>query len=868
MNMKITEHSYNFFVRLCGSLLRSIMDEATFIERSGDLEEVYQYQKVSSGKLYALIWLLSQVIGTMLVALAHSFYWGIAMFKNYIKTAFRTMSRNSGHAVINVMGLAIGIAVFILISMYVHYESGWDQFNENYDRIYRLGTHEGNGTYICAGVGHEVATAIPQILKSVRFRLRTNYLFQIQKEGSDNRESFKVPQMFWVDSTLFDVFSIEMVYGDPQSALREPYSVVITEPISQRMFGTENPLGRVIRVNDRYEVTVTGVVKVPDRFHIPFDALGSYCTLGETTSSRLTSWNTPTYVLLPENHDLNEVEANISTYFRDRLREANGAEYTFFLFPLKNIYLRDIRMGQFWKNGDLQFMRIAFIIAWAILLLATVNFINLTTAKGLTRAKEVGIRKVVGSDRKRMIIQFMTESVIYSVTAFVFALILIFAVMERFNLLMRVAIQPSDLFSFSTVVIFIAGTSTIGLAAGLYPAFYLSAFHPVSILKGEKNRGKRAVLLRRGLMLLQFSISIILIIGTLTVYNQVHYMKNKDLGFNEEHILQFRLTQGMRASQASFKNRLLTDSRVKSVAFSNAYPESIANFESIEYKGERTGFGMFTVDPDYFDVYDIRLKEGRFFDQTRETDRIGKFILNETAVKELGLEDPVVGTIIHNKVYESTAFPVEAIEIIGVVKDFHYKSLHYDIWPLAFNWNPGWEFKASVRIDPDDVSGAISHIRAVWQEMTPAIPFEFHFMDEFLDRKYKNDERIGRLIGVLAFLGLFIAALGLLGLSSFLSQQRTKEIGIRKVLGATFGRIFLLLTREFALLIVLACTVAFPSAWILLNRWLSNYPYRAGINISFFVASACIAIVAAILTVGWQVSRSANTDPVISLRYE
>jgi putative ABC transport system permease protein len=474
---------------------------------------------------------------------------------------------------------------------------------------------------------------------------------------------------------------------------------------------------------------------------------------------------------------------------------------------------------------------------------------------------------VVGSYRSHLIAQFLGESIFLTVLAFLISLFLVVLFLPGFNTLIEEQLALSVLFDPWMVILLICGVVLVGITAGLYPAFYLSAFHPSVILKGEKTKGRKSFLFRRILFVFQFVISVVLIIGTITVSKQLKYMKNKDLGIQKEHVLLFELKGDVRKKQGEFRQRLLQSPHILHASFSQGFPGRIFNNESFDYEGRRHGFAVFTVDPDYFNVYGIELEKGRLFDWEQKTDMYDKCIMNETAVREFGLDSPV-GTVFNHTRWKASSFPRKRVEVIGVVKDFHFVSLHNEIRPLVFSWNPGWLWMANVRLSSQNVEDALRFIEKTWEEMIPGYPFEFSFLDERFDRQYKKDERFGKIFSYFAGFGIFIAILGLFGLASFMAELRTKEIGIRKVLGASVGVIIVLLSKEFTKWVAVSNVIAWPAAYFIMNKWIENFAYRTTIDVLVFIVSSCLALFVALATVSFHSVRMATANSVDSLRYE
>lgn len=794
------------------------------------------------------------------------------MFKDYIMITLRNLKKYKGYSFLNIAGLALGLTLFILIMLYVRNEFSYDKFNKNLHRIYRIENEERTQVSMAPAVGKEIAEKTPEAQKVVRFRFTLDHLVKYQPPDSlEIKESINIPRFGWVDPAVFDVFTLPFTAGNPKTALESPYSLVLTESISKRLFGNENPIGKIVKVNNRDDYKVTGIIKDPKNFHLDFNALASFVTLGKLIGPRalnsFDSWNVHTYVLLPHQHNAADVAQKLTNLFHERLNKIFQREFKFGLFPLKDLYFAKSGSG---KHGNLQSVYIFIIIAIFILIVACINFINLSTARASIRAKEVGIKKVVGSNRSSLITQFLTESVLLTLFALLVAIFLVYHLLPAFNNLIRGDLS-FDLFKNpDAIVLIIGGAILVGLFAGVYPAFYLSAFQPCSVLKGENTKGVKSAKFRRILIVFQYSTSIILIIATIIVFNQLSYVKNRNLGFNKENIINFDIHRNLaiRRNKKGFKERLLRNPNILGVTFSQGYPGHIYNYEGFKYKQERQRDApVFTVDPDYFDVYGLKIIKGRSFSWDLKTDHLRTCIINETALKEFGLEKPV-GEIINKDRIEGSSFSTKDIEVIGVVKDFHIESLHDEISPLIFGWNEPWLWNTSVRISPKNIQETIKYMKKVWMEFSPEFPFEYSFLDETFNYQYKSEEKLGKIFGYFAMFGILIASLGLFGLASFTADQRTKEIGIRKVLGASVSSVFVLISKEFTKLILIANIISWPVAFYVMSRWLRSFAYRSSIDWWVFIFSSFLVLTIALITVSYQSIKSALTNPADILKYE
>jgi putative ABC transport system permease protein len=816
------------------------------------------------------------------------------MLRNYFITAFRHIIKNKIQSFIQVISLTIGITALILIGIYSDNELRYDKFNEKRDRIYRL--EYGDLVSQQSAIGNEIIENLTEIENVVRINISTRapltksvkYISDLGK--TSEREIELKTKSFYCDSTVFDVFTFPFIQGDPKTALRDPFSVVLTEGTARKIFGSKDPVGEVIEI-DRIEprnksYTVTGVIHDVENFHIDFDMLLSLVSLREeddiiplaSGEKELYAYRHAaryfTYLLLPAHHDITRTETNINAFFKDKMRYTFRYEEgsVFSLRPLNEIYFSP-PLSHEWgyrMYGNLKLVRILLAIAVFILVLACINYINMTTARALLRAREVGVRKVAGSLKSRLIAQFLVESVIISLLSFLIAIILVLVLLPAFNQLAMTELSLKRLFQPQSIWLSFACIIFLGIIAGIYPATYLTTFQPVASLKGEQLTGMRSVLFRRILLTFQFAISLVLITGVLTILRQLKYMKTADLGFDKELIVNIPAGGMFNDSQKRqfFKEKILQNPNIKKVAFGPApgIPGSVR--PAFEYDGREIVTYRGYVDPDYFNLFDIKLLQGRNFSWDLRADywppwganmTHARFIANETLVRELGLKSPV-GTIFGN---ENEFHWL----LIGVVEDYHNVSLHHIIEPYIYIWYSSLD-GVSIKILPNDIQGTIRFIQKEYESIFMDITFEYSFLDETFDRQYENDERLFKIISNFTIVAILISCLGLFGLSSFMAARRTKEIGIRKAMGATAWIVFLLLSKEFVKWIVLSVIIACPIAWIIMDRWLQNFAYRTNISWRIFALTIVIAFAIAFLTVAWQSLKTARTNPVDALRYE
>jgi putative ABC transport system permease protein len=801
------------------------------------------------------------------------------MLSNYVKTALRNLWKRKSFSFINIVGLAIGMAVSFLILLYVLNEVTYDRFHENSANIYRIATkldaqgrHFEVGT-VPAPLGPALLDQFPEVARAARFH---DYGTRII---SYREKLYEEPDFFHADPDLFDVFTIPVLRGNPESWLQVPFSVVITEEMAAKYFGDEDPLGQTIQVDNNHTYTVTGIVKkMPENSHFKFNMIGSISSL-EKIRGDLNMWmgfNYRTYILLEGKPSLEEITqkynalllANIPEQFKQL-----GAEVEIFLQPLRSIHLQSGLEGEMEPPGNPAFIRILATIALFILLIACINFMNLSTAQSSRRAREVGMRKVLGAHRGKLIGQFLGESLLLSFISLAIAIILIYALLPVFNQLVskELVFDPSQ---NGIVLLGLLGITVLaGLLAGAYPALFLSAFVPLEVLKSRFKAGKGHRFFRNGLVSLQYIISIALIISTFVIFYQLHHVKNRDLGFDKEQVAVISLRGQMSQKHDVFKNEILRLPGVVRAACSSTVPsrglsETMFSFEGVDQK--KQVFPIMEVDPDYLETMDMKLAAGRNFSVDRPGDNKA-MILNEALTKHLGWEDPIGKTVsmmdLADQGSPEKGFVDVPYTVIGVVRDFHFESLHEKIRGNIMKMSGEVE-RISVRLNPGNVAATLRSIGDIWQKLEPAYPFQYIFLDDSFDRLYRSEQRMGQIFISFTLMAIFISCLGLFGLASFTADQRTKEIGIRKVLGASIGSVVLLLSRDFTKWVILANVVAWPVAYLVMNKWLQNFAYRIGLAVWMFILAGAIALIIALMTVSTKAIRAAVADPVKSLRYE
>jgi ABC-type antimicrobial peptide transport system permease subunit len=808
------------------------------------------------------------------------------MFKNYLKMTIRNLLRHKGYSFINMAGLAIGMACCILLVVYIHSELSFDRYHENADRIYRLCMHSRiGGTEVTwpssnATTGPALREGYPEVAETVRFGGMSRPVIKYKEK------QFLESRIRYADNSVFGIFSWPMIKGDPHTALKTAYSIVITEVMAKKYFGDEEPLGKILRFNDSENYTVTGVIKdIPVNSHFLFNALCSFNTLyardyirDRAISPILIDWisfNFSTYVLLKEGADYRELEkkfpAMLEKHAGEQLR-AKGGKLEFFLQPLEEIRLYTPgRQG----NDPILYIYIFSAVALFVLLIACVNFMNLSTARSANRALEVGIRKVLGAGRKKLILQFLMDALILSFLSMVLALLLVELALP---LLSSLAGRPLslDINTMPWLVPGIIGLALFtGLLAGSYPAFFLTVFQPVNVLKGNLKTGAANSRLRSILVVTQFAISIILIIGTAVIIGQIDYMKNRDAGFDKEHVAVLpMMDERVREMLPVIKKELANFHGVLYVSASSTLPGRGAQFNDKIPEGfTRATMQLMdevNVDIDFITTMGMKIVDGRNFSKDFGTAEKEAVIINETAARRFGWKEPVGKYI---KVLDHSG-PDEWVprEVIGVVKDVHIQPVTRPIEPLILNNVPEHRFNPLqviiVRLQPGNISAAMDFLKHKWEEMVPHMPFNSFFLDASFDRQFRNIERSRTILSYFTFIAIFIACLGLFGMAAFTAQRRTKEIGIRKVLGATVSSLTLLLTKEFTKLVLVANIIAWPIAYFIMNNWIQDFPYRTSVGLWAFILSGAMALVISWLTVSCQAIRAAIANPVEALKYE
>ncbi|MFC2116040.1 ABC transporter permease [Bacteroidota bacterium] len=791
------------------------------------------------------------------------------MFHSYLATAIRTIFREKGFSLINILGLAFGLACTLLILLWIQDELSYDRFHEHAERLYRI---EENQFY--SGETYHVNVTpypsgpvwkdeIPEIDDACRYKSPSGMLFTYVDK------SFYEDGCIAVDTTFFDMFSFPLIMGDPATVLDEPWSAVVSKETADKYFDQDNPVGKVLTVNNKYKFTVTGVLEsLPKNSIMDFEILVPFTYLKETGQYQDTweSNSIRTYVMLNENAIIDTVNKKLTRIVR---QHNQGTTTEFMVAPFTDIHLHAY-FGYGHDRGAILFVYIFSAIALFILLIASINFMNLSTARSAKRAREIGLRKTAGAGRSAVIIQFFGESVLMAFISLLFALIIVSSILPVFNTVSGKALNFNDLISLQFILSMILITLVAGLISGIYPALYLSAFLPIKVLKGDLSSGMKSGNIRKVLVVVQFTLSVFLIIGTVVVYKQLNYMKSKDLGYDKEHLFYVNMRGNIKESYITLKEELLKDPQVMRVSASGHQPHLIgSNSGGADWEGKDPELDVLisnsTVDFDYIETLGIEMAHGRPFSKEHNSDifhdSTANFVINEEMAKIMGVENPVG--------FRFSFWYIQG-RVIGVMKNWHYNSVRENIEPLVLITTPeDWLDYLVVRIAPGDISKSMKGIENTWNEIIPGYPFDYAFVDESLDRMYRTEERLGALLKYFTMLAIIIACLGLFGLASFTTEQRTREIGVRKVMGARVRTIMLLLSREFTILVLIACILAIPAAWYTMKKvFLQNFEYRTGMDWWIFAGAGILALLIAVITVSSQAARASLANPAESLRYE
>jgi len=846
---------------------------------AGDIEEEFQEKVASRGIRAARCWYHRQVLKTIPSYAKYLIKWSLIMLRHYTITGWRHVKRQKINSIINIAGLALGITFFILIMLYIQYELSFDRHNQNARRTYRVAKelppgHTHGGKTMMVNTTPPLASTLmaefPEVESATRFCRRRNVLL------TQDKNHFLEDEVFFTDPQVFDIFSVSLVAGNSQTALADPLSIILSQKTASKYFGSENPLGRILRYGGSLELKVTGILKdMPRNSHFIMDIIIPFETFGNISNLDLNDWRNnfcATYILLAEGSRPDMLEQKIPELYRKYASPENwpgGRRYARpFLQSLTSIHLHSDLDGELGPNNSIKNIYLFSFIALLILIIACINYMNLTTARSLQRGKEAAIRKIVGAQRRHLIKQFYGESLLFTLIALVISLALVSLLLPAFNAFVERDLSLSLLNNPVLILGVILVVGFVGLLSGSYPALLISSFPPIFGLKKKGLRGQKGRLLRNVLVVFQFAVSVGLIICALVVHRQLEFIENQNVGYDKDHIVVIHLhDQNVKKSLDALKSELRAHPDVIAVTATDSLPNNIQSEIGPKWPGMLEDYQYFDiyisyVDEEYLDVYGMNLVQGRNFSPEFPSDAQSAFIFNETLVKTLGWEQPLEREFQH--------WDGQTGRIVGVIKDFNFHSLHrhIDCMCLYYRKDQRWIYYLSAKIRGGQIPETLGFMEKTWKKFSPEYPFEYSFFDNIFDRVYRLEHRLGIMFRVFSMLTIFIACLGLFGLAAFTAEQRIKEIGVRKVLGASQKSIFLLLSKEFTKWVLIANFFAWPIAYLVMNKWLQSFAYRTSFDPWLFALTAVLIMAVATGTVTTQTIKVASTNPADVLRYE
>ena len=789
------------------------------------------------------------------------------MLKNLIKTAVRHILKHFGYSILNILGLTLGISSAIFLIIYVADEVSYDRYHEKADRIYRVSSKitepDDQFTWIVAQIpfGPQVVKDYPEVQSYVRFINMPRSLYKYE-DKEFNEENF-----FFVDSTLFDIFSYRVIKGEVKSALLNPKKIVLTEKTATKYFGNTDPIGKTLTAGtDTYEVT--GVIEdIPTNSHFRFDAVAARNNLPK----QLGSWGNFgvfTYLLFPENFDVKSFETKMQGMYEPYMKPIFGPlniKIEYILEPLTRIHLYSTKSGEPEPTGSITYVYIFAIVALFLVLIAAMNYMNLATARSTRRAREVGLRKVVGSRRGPLVMQFLSESTVFTLISLVISIILLVILLPKFNLLAGKSFDLHIIYSPVVLLTLIGVLLVVGIVGGSYPAFFLSRFSPVTVLKGVITQGSAGSLFRKILVVIQFTVSVIMIVCTLVVFRQLNYLKTMDQGFDQTNVIGLQLNQEMVRKYPVVKQALLENPNIKFVTSTNTAVGSgsgkvIFNVETDQGMAQK-GVNFAVVDYDFIETLGIKIANGRGFQKDMPSDTLSGVVVNETFVNRMAWKDPI-----GKKVELGDANTIRA-RVIGVMKDYHQTGMYNGIESLLLVYRPLNNI-IYIKLSGNDTKQTIAFIETKWKEIFPDQPFNYTYLSERFGEQFQADEKRGLIFTIFTILAILIACLGLFGLASYMVEQRTKEIGIRKVFGANEGVILRLIAKDFLLLVSIGIVIAVPVSYYFMSKWLENYVYRTNISVPLLIIAALLTILITFATISYKAYQASVMNPANSLKTE
>jgi putative ABC transport system permease protein len=838
-----------------------------------DIEELFYDRTECQGYRRSKHWYWWEAFKSIPGFSKESIRWRMAMLGNYIKITLRNMKRHKGYTFINIAGLAVGIACTIFILLWVKDELSFDRFHENADRIYRVvfstsddgSPTNANGAF---GVGPALKRGFPEVIETVRLRKMGQGVKRYV--GYKDKKYYEL-RFFFSEPTIFTVFDFPLVKGDPAKALDEPNSIVLTEEVARKYFGNEDPIGKIIEADPYNDgelmlFHVTGIAKnVPRNSHFHFDFLASYSSLKEDTDEFSGFYQHFTYVLLSDKSLAGSLNRKLLDFLRRNWRE--NPWYTISLQPLLDIRLHSRLKSEIEPTGNILYVYIFTAIAVLVLVIACINFMNLTSARAAKRAKEVGIRKVAGARKNQLVRQFLGESFLLSIISAVTAVLIVIIALPLFNRLTGKGFALSSLIDPSFILGVAAIVLAVGFIAGIYPAFFLSAFQPMHSLKSRFGYSFSGTALRKGLVIFQFTLSIGIIFSTLVVHKQMKYIQSRNLGYDKDQILVIPLNKDLRQNYEGFRNELLKYPGIENTTTSSWVPTRGSGHLSFRFEGyeENLSQVVYGIDKEFISTYGLKISAGKSIQHLSSNDRTLEFLVSELTTQEAGYFSP----------QEAVGKSVEEYSdqfrghIVGVVNDINIYSLHREPYSIIYAVTPIKNHNyLSIRMLPQNISDTITYIQKTWQKMIPSYPLDYFFLDESFEQMHLSDKKMSEIFSIFSILAVFVACMGLFGLAAYTAEQKTKEIGVRKVLGASVPSIYMLLSREFLKWVALANILAWPVAYYAMHKWLQNFAFRVMIGWEIFLASAGVALIISMLTVSYQSIKAAMANPANSLRYE
>ncbi len=874
----------NIIISFAMKILKRVSSGKEYESFLGDVEEYYKELITDKGIHSARLWYLVQIVKSIGTNLVIVFYWRFAMLRNYLKIAYRNMKRNKGYSFINIFGLSTGIACSLLIMLFVADEFSFDRFYEDSEQIYRVcvdrqyPNRQVNFAASPAPMAQALMNDLPDIINAVRLfspNATQNRTWQVRY----NEKVFEESSVLYVDSTFFSVFSIPLLHGEPNSALKGKNSLVITRSTALKYFGEENPIGKSLSFDNQLDLIITGITEdLTYNSHFKFDFLIPISNTRLYNSQFWLSYPACTYLLLRKDQSIEELESKFPAFvekymapqveqyvgssFSEYQNSGNG--YRFFLQPITEIHLHSNYRYELEPNSSITYVYFFSGIALVVLLIACINFMNLSTARSASRAKEIGLRKVLGSYRRRLVLQFLVESEVYSFLSLLTAIGIVFLCLPEFRNLVG---RSLDLYNYNLSFVIgglVSFAAVIGLLAGLYPSLFLSSFRPIAVLKGKLRTGAGSGEFRNGLVIFQFSISICLIIGALLINKQLNYMINANMGFDKNHLVVIDNASVLGQRGTVFKDLLLNNVGISGVSFANTVPGRTFRTATINTEnspGEGYSMYMLTADYDYIETLGMEIIKGRNFSRDFRTDS-SAVLINEQAANELGWDDPI-GKEFNNPSINAN----NKLRIIGLVKNFNYKSLQEEISPLLVQLS-NFNDLAIIRIETENIQSTLAYIEKTWNEITTNYIFKYSFLDRDFERLYVSEQNTKVIFGSFSGIAIVIACLGLFSLAAFLAEKKTKEIALRKVLGASYISIIFMISKDFLKGVAVANLIAWPTAYIFMYQWLQNFAYRIDISLITILLSGMLTLVIAILTVSFQAFKAAKANPVDSLRFD